>query len=269
MKIKRVPIKTLPPLPPELKNVIEHLEKEDQSQISRWTNEIVEWKYPRSDFFQFVAVLNRFDTILENICKEYELTQHVQKKHFDATIKQTLLSILNFTRLLFDHCSNRSLYNSFEHLNSLLYTTDIDVLETTLALLIKPAQRMSNPTAAHSNFSIQKDKVITELARSGDIISSNDTQQENKLVMSYYKEEEMGELETIEYTIVPEKENDLDLFWTLVKKHQVPSEYHFELLNKIRLTNHKNNNNITRQLLKIRFMSIVILGWLQYMSINI
>jgi hypothetical protein len=121
---------------------------------------------------------------------------------------------------------------------------------------------MSNPTAAHSNFSIQKDKVITELARSGDIISSNDTQQENKLVMSYYKEEEMGELETIEYTIVPEKENDLDLFWALVKKYQVPREYHFELLNKIRLTNHKNNNNITRQLLKIRFMSIVILGWL-------
>lgn len=123
---------------------------------------------------------------------------------------------------------------------------------------------MSNPTAAHSNFSIQKDKVITELARSGDIISSNDIQQENKIVMSYYKEEEMGELETIEYTIVPEKENDLDLFWTLVEKYQVPSEYHFELLNKIRLANHNNSISARRQLLKIRLMSIIILGSFYY-----
>lgn len=87
---------------------------EQEDEIKQWTEEIKEWNYPRSDFFQFVTVLNRFDEILESICKEYGMKQHIQNNCFDNATKQTLLSILNFTRLLFDNCSNRNLYNSYE-----------------------------------------------------------------------------------------------------------------------------------------------------------
>lgn len=138
-------------------------------------------------------------------------------------------------------------------------------MEATLALLLKPAQRMSNPTAAQSNFSIQKDKVITELAKNGDIafLISAEPQYENKILMSFYKEEG-GELETIATTVMGEIETDQDIFWEIVNKHQVPSEYHFELLNKIRLANHNNSISARRQLLKIRLMSIIILGSFYY-----
>lgn len=87
---------------------------EQEDEIKPWTEEIKEWNYPRSDFFQFVTVLNRFDEILESICKEYGMKQHIQNNCFDIATKQTVLSILNFTRLLFDNCSNRNLYNSYE-----------------------------------------------------------------------------------------------------------------------------------------------------------
>ncbi|KAG1450542.1 hypothetical protein G6F56_008319 [Rhizopus delemar] len=255
MKIKRTPIKTLPSLPPELINIIDHLLT--GGPISRWT--VKEWKFPKSDFFQFVSVLNLFDDKLDSLCKTYELNVHIQNKPFDENDKQTLLSILNFTRLLFDNCSNRNLYNSYEYLNSLLYTTDIDILEATLALLLKPAQRMNNPTAAQSNFSIKDETVITELAKNGDItlFTSNETTNVKKLSASFYKEEG-GELETIDVSLSAKP--DQDIFWETVNKHQIPSGYHFELLNKIRLANHNHSISTRRQLLKIRLMSIVILG---------
>ncbi|KAI9282573.1 hypothetical protein BY458DRAFT_467864 [Sporodiniella umbellata] len=273
MKIKRTPIKTLPTLvrytsidcceslpyrllqPPELAKTISCLLSDEP--IAQHTTK--EWNYQKSDFFQFVTVLNHFDELLESLCKKYELSEKIQTKQFDKSDKETLLSILNFTRLLFDNCSNRNLYNSYEHLNSLFYTTDIDVLEATLALLLKPAQRMNNPTAAQSNFSIKKDTVITELAKNGDItfFASNDAQNETKISASFYKEEG-GELEVIDIAISGKP--DQEIFWETVNKHQIASEYHFELLNKIRLANHNNSINARRQLLKIRLMSIVILA---------
>lgn len=93
--------------------VVDHLVNDNQDQIKLWAD-LKDWNYPRGDLFQFVAVLNRFDAILETTCQEYQLDKHIQKKAFTAEIKQTLLAIMNFSKLLFEHCTNRNLYNSYE-----------------------------------------------------------------------------------------------------------------------------------------------------------
>lgn len=94
--------------------IVEHLVNDEQDQIKNWAN-MKEWKFPRSDLFQFIAVLNRFDTILETTCQEYTLVdKNIQKVPFHQDIKQTLLAILNFSKLLFENCTNRNLYNSYE-----------------------------------------------------------------------------------------------------------------------------------------------------------
>jgi E3 ubiquitin-protein ligase HUWE1 len=72
------------------------------------------WSFPRSDLFQFSAVLNRFDTILEIVCREYTLENSIQKQPFDGEKKQMILAILNFSKLLFENCTNRNIYNSYE-----------------------------------------------------------------------------------------------------------------------------------------------------------
>lgn len=93
---------------------MEHLVNDDQDQIKIWAN-MKEWNFPRSDLFQFITVLNRFDAILEATCQEYELKdKQIQKKPFTDETKLTLLAILHLTKLLFENCTNRNLYNSYE-----------------------------------------------------------------------------------------------------------------------------------------------------------
>ena len=148
-------------------------------------------------------------------------------------------------------------------MNNLLNTTDIDVLESVLKLMLKPAQRVNNPKAVQSSFLAPQDKV-TELARGGSIenLISTNTTPNNKINMSYYctaGEEGDEGLQTISI-IADQSTSDQDLFWSTVKEHKIPADYHFELLNRIRIANHVNDEKVKNQILIIRFISIVIMG---------
>lgn len=161
---------------------------------------------------------------------------------------------------------------AMQHLNNLLNTTDIDILEAVLRLMLRPAQRVNNPKAVQSSFLAHQDKV-TELARGGSIadLSSTDTATGNsRICMSFFrtskgaeqqleKEEEEG-LHAINVSVVPNQHTDRELFWKLVEEHQVPQENHFELLNRVRIANHTPDMAVRQQLLIIRFISIVIMG---------
>jgi E3 ubiquitin-protein ligase HUWE1 len=97
-----------------LATLVEHVVNDEQDQIKIWAN-MKDWNFPRSDLFQFIGVLNRFDSILETTCQQYELVdKNIQKKPFEMETKQTLLAILTLSKLLFENCTNRNLYNSYE-----------------------------------------------------------------------------------------------------------------------------------------------------------
>lgn len=55
--------------------------------------------------------------------------------------RQLVESILTFTRILLENCGNRSLYNSSDRLGDLLNTTDLSLLNCTLHLAVRLAQR--------------------------------------------------------------------------------------------------------------------------------
>ena len=87
--------------------------QDDENDIKNWI--LQAWTFPRGDLFQFVAVLNRFDTILETTCQAYDLKEnHIHKTPFTDDTKQMLLAILQFSKLLFENCTNRNIYNSYE-----------------------------------------------------------------------------------------------------------------------------------------------------------
>jgi E3 ubiquitin-protein ligase HUWE1 len=130
--------------------------------------------------------------------------------------------------------------------------------------MLKPAQRVNNPRAVQSAFLAHQDKV-TELARGGsiaDLTSTNTAITESKFTMSFYRTGEGSEegLQAINIITTPNEYSDRELFWNLVEQHQIPKEYHFELLNRIRIANHMTEVPVKRQLLIIRFISIVIMG---------
>jgi E3 ubiquitin-protein ligase HUWE1 len=83
------------------------------------------WKWPRSDLNAWIKILNRFDAILEEAIREYEIDK-LQTKDFDPTTKRTVSEILRFERLLLENSTNRKMFNSYDvrsiHLTLVLYT---------------------------------------------------------------------------------------------------------------------------------------------------
>ncbi|KAI8340111.1 hypothetical protein BC941DRAFT_468384 [Chlamydoabsidia padenii] len=281
MKIKKTPSKKLAPLPPPLRDLVKHLEEDDEKDIPGLIEQLDKWTYSRGDLFHWVTVLNRFDIILQRICDEYKLDT-IQSTAFDSATKRLLLSISNFSLILFEHCTNRNIYNSYDHLNSLLNTTDIDVLEAILRFLLRPAQRVTNPKAIRSSFVAPQDKVL-ELARGWSIpyqdleslCSDQFTPNSEMLTikLQFYRTlnnnnnhndndsiPDEGVQIVTEDLSQHEKKTDLEWFTLLVKQHQIPKEYHFELLNRIRIANNIGVASTRKQLIVTQLISLSIMA---------
>ncbi|KAI7900225.1 uncharacterized protein BX663DRAFT_554130 [Cokeromyces recurvatus] len=260
MKIRKTLFKKPDALPSALETIVYHLIHDDLDQISKWAN-LDSWSFPKGDFLQYIDVLNRFDTILNSVCEMHELNDSIQKKPFNNDTKEMVLAILNFSRLLYENCKNRSLYNSYEHLNSLLNTTDIDILRAVLQLLMKESLRLNTSRTVQPNFKISQDK-IRGLISGGSIseLISKNYITNNKITMSFYREDQdcNESLKVIDAEIIPNKYTDHELFWQLADEH-MPKIYHFELLNRIRMINHATERSVREQLLIIRFLLITII----------
>ncbi|KAI9708647.1 MAG: hypothetical protein M1820_003865 [Bogoriella megaspora] len=158
------------------------------------------WPFVKGDLYHWIPLLNRFDRILELFVKEYGLDKGPQTREFtcrlllkgdaeegqpspavpsEATLsnvgfsrqgdKELVESILSFTRLLFEQCGNRSLYNSSAYLHDLLNTTSLPLLKATLRLSLRLAQRYyttrqrygaAAPSFLMSNYNISLDKML-------------------------------------------------------------------------------------------------------------
>jgi len=130
------------------------------------------WPFPRGDLYHWIPLLNRFDSILEAFCATYKLQDGFQMRDFACDLllnngapveyadeqayskerlvqlgykedgdRQLIISILTFTRVLLQHCGNRSIYASSPHLNDLLNATDLAVVYSTLEVGLELAQR--------------------------------------------------------------------------------------------------------------------------------
>ncbi|KAF7556497.1 hypothetical protein G7046_g6280 [Stylonectria norvegica] len=130
------------------------------------------WPYGRGDLYHWIPLLNRFDAILEHFCGAYKLSEGPQPREFTCDVllnqtktapfdiergwtieeltslkfsddgdRQLIEAVLRFTRMLLEHCGNRSIYASSAHLNDLLHTTSLTVLVATLEVGSELAQR--------------------------------------------------------------------------------------------------------------------------------
>lgn len=178
-----------------------------------------------------------------------------------------------------------------QHLNKLLNTPDLDVLEAVLRLILRPAQRMSSQRNIRSGFSLSHDK-ITELARGWhfskslgniDLLTLCDdnmevTQDMATIRLQFFRTVDMSRqhpkpLETINeeqsndegvIVITAEMSKDsptteIEEFQNLVKEYSIPEEYHFELAHRIRVAKHLYQPELRKRMLAIRLLSIAIM----------
>lgn len=132
-----------------------------------------QWPLPRGDLYHWIPLLDRFDHILEAFNKEYGLREGPQAQPFERRLlekgdaeenmpypsggaqkqeldglgyseegdRELIEKVVSFTRLLLEHCGNRSLYASSGHINDLLHTTSMSLLRACLKLGLRLAQR--------------------------------------------------------------------------------------------------------------------------------
>ncbi|PNH45998.1 hypothetical protein VD0004_g2027 [Verticillium dahliae] len=130
------------------------------------------WPFPRGDLYHWIPLLNRFDNILECFSVTYKLNEGPQTGDLGCEVllhrglkveeygtevwdmdrlrkqgygeqgdRQLIEAILKFTRVLLEHCGNRSIYASSNHLNDLLHATDLSVIIATLGVGSELAKR--------------------------------------------------------------------------------------------------------------------------------
>ncbi|KAK9761441.1 E3 ubiquitin-protein ligase tom1 [Basidiobolus ranarum] len=143
-----------------MKELIDTLSTSNDSDLANTLESIKHWQFSRGDLYNWVIVLDRFDQILETICQEYDLKK-IQQKPFSQSTFTLLKGVLHLSRLLLENCTNRNIYNSYEHLNSLLHTNDLTILESTLRLMLRPAQRLSSQRSLRASFSVTQDRILT------------------------------------------------------------------------------------------------------------
>ena len=135
--------------------------------LSDVLSQIDTWKWPRSDLNAWITVLNKFDSILEEVIREYDV-EKLQNRAFTLSTKKIVCEILRFERLLLENSTNRKMFNSYDvrrhdvwverftyfvyqRLNSLLFTSDLDILVLALNLLLRPSQQYSaQPSVSHA-----------------------------------------------------------------------------------------------------------------------
>lgn len=76
-------------------------------------SEIETWKWPRSDLNAWIKVLNKFEAILEEVIRDYEVDK-LQVNVFTPATKATLCEILRFERLLLENSTNRKMFHSYD-----------------------------------------------------------------------------------------------------------------------------------------------------------
>ncbi|GAB7362571.1 hypothetical protein MBLNU230_g2887t1 [Neophaeotheca triangularis] len=131
------------------------------------------WPFPRGDLYHWIPLLDRFDHVLELFTQEYALTQGPQTQPFERRLlikgdaeqgtpypgvgskeqeldtlgysvegdRELIETLVHFTRILLEHCGNRSLYASSGHIDYLLRTTSLSLLRSCLRLGLRLAQR--------------------------------------------------------------------------------------------------------------------------------
>ncbi|KAI8051113.1 hypothetical protein BDF22DRAFT_89509 [Syncephalis plumigaleata] len=114
MKVAKAAPRRLAPPVASIATIITQLRDSSESELMTRLEQFDNWTLPRGDMFHWVAVLDRFDVILERLVKQYRLDQEIQLQSFTLDEKRLIVGILKFSRLLVENCTNRNIYNSYE-----------------------------------------------------------------------------------------------------------------------------------------------------------
>ena len=99
-----------------------------------------------------MAVLDRFDTLLEKACSTREKNKWQYLVDENNQLKELVLGILNFTALLIEYSCSRHIYGSIDHIITLLCVADLDVTLSGIILLRNNNDVITNTISSAESF---------------------------------------------------------------------------------------------------------------------
>ena len=99
--------------PTQLADLIVKLLNATNEQLPTILKAVDSWKWPRSDLNSWIKVLNKFDDIMDEIIREYNVAK-LQLNPFTEGVKELLSEILRFERLLLENSTNRKTFSSYD-----------------------------------------------------------------------------------------------------------------------------------------------------------
>lgn len=98
---------------PELATFMAQLASVEQDEIASLIKTVPTWRWPRSDLHSWTKALNRLDSVLADIIRDYAVNA-LQLNVFTPHTKTTLLEILRFLTMLLENSTNRKLFASYD-----------------------------------------------------------------------------------------------------------------------------------------------------------
>ncbi|KAI1287400.1 E3 ubiquitin-protein ligase HUWE1 [Halotydeus destructor] len=138
MKIDRTKLKkSSSEVPPDCRLLIERLKGCSEGDLLKELKNIRTWNFGKCELYHWIDVLDLFDAILERgVHKEGEGQWALPCDYpSNEMLKDLIIHIVIFTALLIEHSFSRHLYNSMEHLTTLLSSSDMQIVLAVLNLL--------------------------------------------------------------------------------------------------------------------------------------
>ncbi|CAF5084015.1 unnamed protein product, partial [Rotaria sp. Silwood1] len=127
--------KYLPEPPVNCKLFIDKLKSCDRQELHELLKSITIWHIGTCVLYDWIDVLDLFDSILEEACIKSGTWMLNCDKLENEELKLLIVDILHFTTLLIEHSYSRHIYNSIEYLIILLQSSDLNIVCGVLSLL--------------------------------------------------------------------------------------------------------------------------------------
>jgi E3 ubiquitin-protein ligase HUWE1 len=128
-----------------LKALEENIVNSSEKDLPKLLNDNLQWKTSKGNLLNWVPVLNKFDTILESLTRNYGLTEEFCKPQEISTEDTTIVcAILDFTYMLLDNCVNRAIYATSHRLYDLLNSPTIPIAIRVLQCFVVLGRRFIN-----------------------------------------------------------------------------------------------------------------------------
>lgn len=244
------------------------------------------WEFEKGDFNHWVDLFSHFDSFFEKYVKQRkELQLDVNFLDADSAFpREAVLQVLRVSRIILENCANKHFYCSYEHLSTLLASSDAEVviasLHTLAAFVKKPVGKCSiRDTSLNAKlFALSqgwggKEEGLGLLACSTE--NGTDTiayQLGSALHFEFYADESVqkGDSEVepskdsgLQVIHVPDlsmhSESDLQLLKHLVDEYKVPVGLRFSLLTRLRFARAFSRLDTRQQYICIRLLAFTVL----------